>query len=184
MKKLTLKQAEKLVRLANHLDEIGMAKEADQLDEIVKEALGGGLCVMLISGLIGCKKTVEEKTWGTDSMKPQLIRFSAVDSEGYELFDHTDFKGQVSFQEHCVHKIEWIPEYTDSVDIYEDGTVEWRYVDGSDPVIRAIGYPLTPGNWDIVLKVKEQERDGEACHLSLTVESAGSEGGSSRTETW
>jgi hypothetical protein len=174
-----------LIKIANELDNRGLVKEADKLDEITKEAFGG-LCVMLLSGLIGCKKTVEERTWGTDSEDPQPIAFEALDSEGYVLFDQNDFasSGQAAFGEGCAVKMEWAPEIKDSVEINSDGTVLWRYVDGNDPVLTAIGYPITDGNWDVTFKVGDTDRDGETCYLSLSVVSAGKSSGYSRTETF
>ena len=165
---------EELINLANELDSRGLVKEADELDAITKEALGG-ICVMLLSGLIGCKGASEERTWGTDSEDPQPIVFEALDSEGYVLFDQSDFasSGQAAFGEGCVAKIEWMPEIRNSVEINSDGTVLWRYVDSKDPVLQKIYPVLTEGNWDVTLKIGDTEQDGEVCHLSLTVSEAG-----------
>ena len=82
-------------------------------------------------------------------------------------------------------KIAWAPEIKDSVEINEDGTVLWRYVDGNDPFFAASGYPPPGmGNWDVTLRVGDTDKDGETCYLSLTVISAGTSSGYSKTETF
>jgi hypothetical protein len=178
-----------LTSLANDLDKAGLSKEADKVDKITKEITKeASLCLMLLSGLIGCKKSIEEKVWGTDTKDPQPIAFEALDSEDYVLFDQNDFiaKGQAAFKDGCVKKIEWIYEIGDSVEVNEDGTVLWRYVNDSDPVIVASGYPPGIGRtWDVLFEVRETtDEDGEVCHLALTVKSMSSSGGYSSTVTY
>ena len=137
-----------------------------------------GICVVPV--VIGCQQTVSETEWGTDVESPQLIMFEAMDGSSI-LFDQDDFisEGQNVFEHVCADEVEWNYEIKDSVEVNNDGTVLWRYVNGDDPVIVSSGYPPTSGTWDVTLALA-----GKNCYSSLSVASMSKSSGYSKTEEW
>ena len=186
--KITLEDAKTLLTLASDLDKKGFTKEADQIDEFVKEAIAPILCALLLGSLAACTVQVENKEWGTSSKDPQPINMEFIDQKEYEgsstLFKNPDFisRGNAIFKEACVLGAVHYAEYTNSVE-YGDDTFTWKHVSGSDPFIRQAGGRVPDGTWDVTFKVAKQSSENGDCYLAITVQTYGAtDGGSTHTE--
>lgn len=107
-----------LIKLANHLDQKGLRKEADTLDRIIKKIASGK---EVIEGVLYTPLALE-RMFGSKEERGK----NALTPTAYSTFwDHwkAEWKGSIEWEEYQKHAKEMNPQLNGNLDKIKDGEV-------------------------------------------------------------